>query len=400
MLSCRIVLALVSFSLPLHGMLSPDSKVRAASTAEMKAQVATLADIDKPQFPKGVQGIVKSYEKFNPWDYVEAFAEHNGIKSHILLKFDDIAKLIQFADGRFVTGIQSGKIRLWDIAATYASAVNFLGHSGSILAMMQLADGRLVTSAEDRTVKIWDIPTRKCLATLKLLYKIELMIQLADGRIAFTGYDAHDIDLWDLTTNEHVKLRPGYSIGRISALIQLADGKIVSCSDNGDISIFDVSAKKCVARYKSHEDSILSIIQLKDGRIAFCSRDKTIRIWDITDLDRPVCTAIFEDTDSVESIIQISDNRIASSTGHQTIKIWDLVTGKSVASLKHKDHSIVKSFMLLAHNKIAVCVSPYESEDDEIVIWEIDDEQLKIVNRGLQEVPVELVSVSTPATKK
>jgi WD40 repeat protein len=88
---------------------------------------------------------------------------------------------------------------------------------------------------------------------------------------------------------------------------------------------------KC-QEFLGHTDRVTAIIELSDGRIASASKDKTIRIW-----DGPKCVATIKDEKNLEDMIQLKDGNLAVVSFAYSINIYSL-----------KDYSKVKTFK---HNK-------------------------------------------------
>ena len=76
---------------------------------------------------------------------------------------------------------------------------------------------------------------------------------------------------WTRTLNGHT--RPVVSVS------QLKDERLVSCSADHTIKIWDQDTGDCSLTLNGHTKRVCSVNQLKDGRIVSCSLDNTIKIW-------------------------------------------------------------------------------------------------------------------------
>ena len=70
---------------------------------------------------------------------------------------------------------------------------------------------------------------------------------------------------------------------------------------------------------KEHEDAVNHIIQLKDGRVVSCSADKKIIIWD---LDFKSLYVFNEHTDSINKLTPLKEGGFASAGTDKLINIW------------------------------------------------------------------------------
>jgi WD40 repeat protein len=139
---------------------------------------------------------------------------------------DTIQSSIQLLDGRLLTGHNNGTLKIWDF---YSEPVTLLQSDSSIIYLFQLKDGKIiyVTSASTR-MKIWCI----CI-----------------GQIKYRP---------DITSNE-----------RISFLMQLMDGRLVSVSLQGNINIWSLDTGKCVKTILTGRIGI-QIFQIEEGSCSSC----------------------------------------------------------------------------------------------------------------------------------
>lgn len=121
-----------------------------------------------------------------------------------------------------------------------------LGHEDNINSLVQLQDGRLLSGSSDHTLRVWDLTSNSCVAVLN-------------------GH--HD----------HVP-------AQVYDVIQLKDGRVVSCKRNEDTSIlvWDLASEAVLQALQGHTDQVFALAQLEDGRIVSGSQDETIRVWSPT----------------------------------------------------------------------------------------------------------------------
>ena len=67
----------------------------------------------------------------------------------------------------------------------------------------------------------------------------------------------------------------------IRCVIQLADGKLVSGSDDSTMMIWDLTSWRHLATCEGHSSAINCALQLADGRLVSGSDDLTLKFWNI-----------------------------------------------------------------------------------------------------------------------
>jgi WD40 repeat protein len=62
-------------------------------------------------------------------------------------------------------------------------------------------------------------------------------------------------------------------------LINLKDGRLVSCGSDKKIIIWRLDIRSEEITLEGHKDIVNCLIELKNGKIVSCSLDKTIKFW-------------------------------------------------------------------------------------------------------------------------
>ena len=78
----------------------------------------------------------------------------------------------------------------------------------------------------------------------------------------------------------------------IKSIIQISNGKIASCDQDGKIIIWTIDNGECLKAIHAHSKCIWCIVKLSNNKIVSCSGDNTIKVWDIK---TGVCLNTFED---------------------------------------------------------------------------------------------------------
>ena len=301
----------------------------------------------------------------------------------------------------------------------FKMANSFLAHNKIIVCMIELENKQIATGSYDNTIKIWDINNQNCENEIiedgKVFALLEFEPNLLLSAIDKTPDDVQEIsqirsediviNLWDLNSansdNKIIHSFTGHQL-RINCLVKCDDKFFASCSNDGEIIIWDYHLRKKVHNLLGHADCILCLIRLNNGNLCSGSADKTIKIWNwenasciatltgnehwvkclcqlsngyilsgshdnlikIWDNYNQFVTDLKGHTESVRSICQIGKtNYIASASFDHTIKIWDLNTNECIQTLTEHTSSVIN---ILYHSDGYLISS---SKDKTIKIW-------------------------------
>ena len=301
----------------------------------------------------------------------------------------------------------------------FKMANSFLAHNKIIVCMIELENKQIATGSYDNTIKIWDINNQNCENEIiedgKVFALLEFEPNLLLSAIDKTPDDVQEIsqirsediviNLWDLNSansdNKIIHSFTGHQL-RINCLVKCDDKFFASCSNDGEIIIWDYHLRKKVHNLYGHADCILCLIRLNNGNLCSGSADMTIKIWNwenasciatltgnkhwvkclcqlsngyilsgshdnlikIWDNDNQFVTDLRGHTESVRSICQIGKtNYIASASFDHTIKIWDLNTNECIQTLTEHTSSVIN---ILYHSDGYLISS---SKDKTIKIW-------------------------------
>jgi len=263
----------------------------------------------------------------------------------------------------------------------FKMANSFLAHNKIIVCMIELENKQIATGSYDNTIKIWDVNNQNCENEIiedgKVFALLEFEPNLLLSAIDKTPDDVQEIsqirsediviNLWDLNSansdNKIIHSFTGHQL-RINCLVKCDDKFFASCSNDGEIIIWDYHLRKKVHNLLGHADCILCLIRLNDGNLCSGSADKTIKIWN---WENASCIATLEGNEHwVKCLCQLSNGYILSGSHDNLIKIWDNYN-QFVTDLKGHTESVRSICQIGKTNYIASA-----SFDHTIKIWDLN----------------------------
>ena len=157
---------------------------------------------------------------------------------------------------------------------------------------------------------------------------VNQIILLKDGRIASSSNDKSiliynkEMDNVELTINLE---------SNVLNIMQSNNGYIFASLESGSISIIklnSLNSYQLIESVKEHQESVNKIIQIKDGRFISCSNDKTIKIWEFSN-EKLILNKTLNEDNEINSIIEYKKNEIISTPyGKGLIIFWDINKSK------------------------------------------------------------------------
>ena len=140
--------------------------------------------------------------------------------------------------------------------------------------------------------------------------------------------------------------------------------KLVSCSEDHTIKIWDLESTECVAILKGHTEQVMCLEFLEINRFISGSLDGTIKIWNAHE---NVCIATFEaHPNGIICLKSLTRNRVASGS-LLDIKIWSIFSGECLQTL-HGHAGYVRSLASLSDDTLIS-----GSDDKSIKFWDLSD---------------------------
>ena len=208
----------------------------------------------------------------------------------------------------------------------------------------------------------------------KAVYKV---LPLDDDSKVITCSDDHTIMIYDLKSEEPLNTLLGHT-DRIWSIIKLRNGNLASCSSDNTIRIWNPHKGICEKTLTGHSGPIRCLVELPNLMLLSGSHDKSLKVWDTkSDSKESIRTIKNESMGRIAVCIFVNIEDIAFGS-EANIRVMNFNSGAVKQTLKgHK--SIVRDLFLLENGKCDTLLSA--SEDKTIMKWNIlDGTCLKVFN--------------------
>jgi WD40 repeat protein len=153
-------------------------------------------------------------------------------------------------------------------------------------------------------------------------------------------------------------------------LLKLKNGKLITCSQDREINIFNEKTFEIEKTLNGHSNSIISICEINNNKLVSCSDDKYIIIWD---LNLYVMEYKFYAHQSyINKVIFINDkNYIVSCSEDKTIKIWKGEFSYSLIETIFGYESPVTNILYLINKELIL--STCGKKESKLKFWNINN---------------------------
>ena len=160
----------------------------------------------------------------------------------------------------------------------------FWGHIGYVNAVDFNNDGTLLLSgSSDHNIKLWDVETGELLKTFsEHVTQTKDVIFTPDGKHAVSAENNY-IVYWRNVVEGQIGRKPFYGhTGTVNSIDMNQEmSKIISCSRDGTIKVWDVESGQMLQSINAHPDGVSDVEFNKSGNtIVSCGSDSSINLWD------------------------------------------------------------------------------------------------------------------------
>lgn len=192
------------------------------------------------------------------------------------------------------------------------------------------------------------------------IYNYKIILYFFKKLISCSGDST--IKVWDLETGKCIQTLKGHTAAVKCGKIHDFN-KLISCSDDETIKIWDLEDGQCLKTLLGHSSYVNCIVVLAENLLASCSHDKTIRVWN---LESGSCLITLEGhTEAIWRIIPLSNNQLISCSSDKTIKLWDWAVAKCLKTFMGHDDRVY-DVISLPGDRLVSC-----SKDETIKIWNL-----------------------------
>lgn len=157
---------------------------------------------------------------------------------------------------------------------------------------------------------------------------------------------------------------------------QFPDRYIVTCSNDGWLKVFDMSAKKTVAqREKAHGGAEITCSLLFEDRLLLTGgNDKLIFAWQAESLEPRF--KLKGHANRISDMKKVTSQFLLSSSFDQTIKLWNISNQSLVKEWSEHKHPINRVELLTSDSPIQKLFMS-SSDDKTVKIWDIEAKSSK-----------------------
>ncbi|KAK8808496.1 hypothetical protein WA158_008397 [Blastocystis sp. Blastoise] len=256
-------------------------------------------------------------------------------------------------DDSIISASDDGSIKIWDPVNGQLKR-ELTGHKDRVRALT-FWKGYLVSGGVDKTIKLWDLKTGDCVQTIESNEGSIFTLNVYRNMLC-SGGSGNVIQIWNKKYQMAGKIS-GHS-DWINDILVWDDDRIITCSDDKTIKVWDLKKSKCIGTLIGHTSFVKKLVKYHN-RLLSCSFDTTILVWDVDSLAQ---VNILRGHSDFIYTMSVYGDRVVSADASGTIFFWS-------KDLTHKE------IVLQVHTMDVFTTCMYKdrlitgSRDRSIVIW-------------------------------
>lgn len=277
------------------------------------------------------------------------------------------------SDGSLAVGFSDGKVSFLNVEEGIHGRVRkfpqdksmYLFHPNCGSGMILLSDGTLVSSYKKGVICVWNLskgePTRQIL--VKYGEYVRCMVALPGERLVLATNKNSYIKVWDFSKKKQ-KYRIVNNFGRIGCVTSLPDGRLVTCSDDALVRVWDPSITETKFQaLHGHREPILYSCVFPDGSLVTGSGEEII-VWDFTKGGSGKLVSKFQ-VPSIRFLKALTNGKLAVFSRDKEIKVLHLsqreLLIQTLPNVGHRNNFLE----ILPDGKVVT------GDNNEIKIWDI-----------------------------
>lgn len=234
---------------------------------------------------------------------------------------------------------EENSIKVWDINS--GKIIGKLeGHEGFTTAIMFNEDGtKLLSSAKDEYLILWDVVNWELIDSIKISSPITWMVLDKDDPNTFytssTAGKVHKRSINALSQSEEL-----YNEALPIIRLDVASGKLVSGNTGGQVTFYDLKAKKIIKSKKVHNSKVIGLKFYNDGQsLISTGGGGFVHLWMVNDLEN---SKHIKASNSMITAFDanIEHNKFVTASKTRRIRVWDF-SGKEIFEFRDRleDHN-------------------------------------------------------------
>ena len=189
-----------------------------------------------------------------------------------------------------VSGSWDNSIKIWS-RLTGACLHTLAGHTSFVMGLTVCPNGDVVSGSYDGSLRVWRAGNSSsdpyvCRQIIANAHSDAVTcittVPGADDLITGGGFSDPTVKVWrranPAADYSRVETLAGHAAG-VESVAVMADGRIVSGSDDKSVKIWSLVTKSCVDTLMGHSDIVRGVAVLPYNELVSVSADKSLKIW-------------------------------------------------------------------------------------------------------------------------
>jgi WD40 repeat protein len=224
--------------------------------------------------------------------------------------------LLKTPEGTIISGGQLGEIKVWDLD-NKKSTCTLERHTSMIWELAYLGNDKLISVSDDNSAKIWNLKDKSSELLYKSKKQVSSVVVLNNNKVVLASgknvllfnletkdqESVLDIQAWSLLKLKNGDVAAGLCNGLlyilkitdeitiklkfprghnkiINNIIELEKGKLVTCSDENDLIVWDISEPEGIYIIKAHNNLVTGLCLIEGNKFASVSKDNQLKLYE------------------------------------------------------------------------------------------------------------------------